>query len=484
MDTPVQKRRRPRGDGNTAFECDVHSNGAGSRPVSKFPPTHGTMTRRKRTRPKKFDENKNNVIIGSFCLFATAVFLFLDFILPALTVVRLPKPNVDIPVPSADEWPLIHIVNTRFMQFQGSLTTLGRARLLQFLTFSLPSIIHQSTQQFFWIIKTDPEFTDTDVFREMIEAVQAYPNIYLVASNTNFLIHPDQRGSWRDGLEGIDLLSSKIYTGDIFKLKQAIALREERPVLETRLDADDGLHNLYLETLQTVAKERFADGSPNGMELKWLYWCPRMHIEWHPSHNSSASDEDPTDHPAGYLKPIRHSKLCITPGITAAYNVGVDSNDVPIQSHDVLYKAVHNSTACYSTPNTATYDESCLEFVEDPTVNAVRSRAWTSAGMMEIDVDDGQDSAMGQAWHILRVGFHIDKQMAEKTKKFLSENKRQIAYENLIGQCKGAHSCKDKAKDHLQKLVEDGRGDTGSSTGSAFDTTKKTGPLRQHSKSR
>jgi hypothetical protein len=138
-----------------------------------------------------------------------------------------------------DEWPpIIHIVNTRFMQEQGPLKTLGMARYLQFMTFCFPSVIHQTSQHFLWIIKTDPQLSP-DLLNLMIQALKPYSNFYLVASNNNFMIYK-KNGSWRNGAEGYDLLKSKIYTGNVTKLHQAIALRNDRPVLETRLDADDG----------------------------------------------------------------------------------------------------------------------------------------------------------------------------------------------------------------------------------------------------
>ncbi len=113
---------------------------------------------------------------------------------------KLPVLNVDIEVPDAQDWRLIHLVQSRFMQEQGPLETLGMARLKLFQTFCLPSMVQQSSQEFFWIIKTDPQFTTTTVFQQLVESVKSHPNIYLVASNTNFVFGSAGReGSWRDG---------------------------------------------------------------------------------------------------------------------------------------------------------------------------------------------------------------------------------------------------------------------------------------------
>jgi hypothetical protein len=156
------------------------------------------------------------------------------------------------------DWPLIHIVNTLFMPEQGPLTTMGMARFHLFMTFCFPSMIEQSTQKFFWIIKADPKFTKSPVFDSLLQAVRPYHKIYVVGSSNNFLIDSTNKpGSWRDGIECMDLLQSKIYTGNITRLRMMMALREERPILETILDADDGLHKNYIEYIQIVALRRF-----------------------------------------------------------------------------------------------------------------------------------------------------------------------------------------------------------------------------------
>lgn len=138
------------------------------------------------------------------------------------------------------DWPsdVIHIVNTRFMQEQGTLRTLGMARYHQFMTFCFPSIQNQTTTDFIWVVKTDPQLAP-EILELMIQTLQPYPHFYLVGSNHNFMINKNN-GSWKGGEEGDDLLNSTIYTGNLTRLQQAIALRNELPILETRLDADDG----------------------------------------------------------------------------------------------------------------------------------------------------------------------------------------------------------------------------------------------------
>jgi hypothetical protein len=443
----------------------------------------------------------SGLFVGSF-LFAYYV-LVPFFLPPPPSIIRLPVADVDIAVPNATEWPLIHIVNTRFMQEQATLTTLGMARLHLFWTFCFPTMIGQSTQQFLWIIKTDPLLCtdDNPVFRQLVETVQPYPNIYIVASNNNFLISPQLQGCWRDGAEGRDLMQSKIYTGNLTKLYQAIALREERPILETRLDADDGLHHLYLAYMQYVALQRFVKPAPapsstdqqaqDGKDAatakihrdddsaaadtpssttKWLYWCTRRHLEWRSSSPPTTNESSSKDYSAiGLLNPVEHSKLCITPGITVGYNVGVKAEDVPSEAHDLLYKRLVNSTACYDhPPPKEDVDDPnkplCLDLVDDLLFSAVRSRTWTSAGMLNVQYPDHNRhhyssivKTSEKFWQLLEDRFHMNRTLAQTTQDFLHQHKAQIAYENLLGQCTSHHSCKQQAKEELERYMKEGQ---------------------------
>ncbi len=276
--------------------------------------------------------------------------------------------------------------------------------------------------------------------------------------------------------EATDLLESKIYTGDIAKLKAAMALRHERPVLETRLDADDGLTKSYIEYIQDEALKRFRP-SDKDVAPKWLYWCSRRHVEWHSDTDGSLSNEQEANlgNPeVGYMNIIQHDKLCVTPGITVGYNTVVDKNkkdiEVPQYDHDVLYKNLHESMSCYDDTSDIVVrkdDEKddevqttfpCLELIEDFLFCAIRSRTWTSAGMDKIDLpgSDGgfQDKEFtDRLWAIATRTFGVTETNVKDTQKFLIRNKKAIAQENLLGQCSTGHSCKDSAKAKLMDII-------------------------------
>ena len=97
----------------------------------------------------------------------------------------------------------------------------------------------------------------------MVELLRPYPNYYLVGSETNYLIG-HEGGAWRGGVVGSDLLGceeeGRVFTGDAGLLRRAHAARDSHLILETRLDADDGLVAGYLEHVQRNAVELFGEG--------------------------------------------------------------------------------------------------------------------------------------------------------------------------------------------------------------------------------
>ena len=57
---------------------------------------------------------------------------------------------------------------------------------------------------------------------------------------------------------------------------------------------------------------------------------------------------------------------------------------------------------------------------------------------------------------IEKLGLKLDQ--IQETLIFLQTNRIQIAKDNLIGQCTTGHSCKDKAKEELQRIISTAAG--------------------------
>lgn len=444
-----------------------------------------------------------------------------------------------------EEWthPLIHIVNTRFMQEQAHLTHLAEARLVLFEKFCLPSVIRQSVYgftsfdpdpdssmssaatnrtdgtsfsdpPFLWIIKVDPALEGTTILTKLIDLVRHHREVMLVGSNTNYGIGV-KGGGWRGGQAGADILQAaregRLYSGDVDLVRRSYAVRSDRVVMETRLDADDGLNLLYLESLQRDALEGLFSGyeeeeeSSGGVDFstameippgtaRWLYWCPLNHVAWDPT----PPDEDPKTSPNatmyGTFIPWRSPRACITAGLTVASSVGVLEDDIPRFPHQSIvdrirhpnatvwsssngnrrYKVTDhpspNATADADAGNCGLYNRTdCLRMITHPKMGALRSRTPTSAGMRGVVTQEGNKpeahifmtekiikdpKIRTKMWKVLGHYFAVTEEMATDANTYVREHFVAIVGDNLRGQCTKGHSCKISSKEELQRLLD------------------------------
>jgi hypothetical protein len=150
--------------------------------------------------------------------------------------------------------------------------------------------------------------------------------------------------------------------------------------------------------------------------------------------------------------------------MTVGYNVGVESNQVPVYPHDILYKQLSNNEtihSCYAPGKTMTASDEekrlpCLDMAEDFVLGAIRSRTWTSAGMNRVDAAGqvGRPRVVKKMWSLLQERFGVQPERVQELLDYLEKNRQQIARENLVGQCTTGHSCKDKAKEVLQRYMQ------------------------------
>jgi len=369
-------------------------------------------------------------ILGSLAVFLTVLSVLGSFMVRTLTPAAI-YPSVA---------PLfVHLVHTRFQQNQPNLLALGRARLLLFQTFCLPTMVAQTTQKFLWIIHTDPHLHHS-LRTELVDMLRPYPHFYLIGTNVNMNLDSNQT-SWKDGDQGQLLLQSPIYTGDVTLLQQAHGMRNDvQLLLETRLDADDGLHSNYLDIVQSSALVLFTTTEEESSPPPFMYWCSKRHLEWFLGN---------------VIQAVEHSKLCISAGITVGYRNTLIAGGrtgaatavlVPRYSHDVLYKSLIRDG----------YGNSCLTFITELPFCAIRSRTPTSAGMKDILVPSTRSStsSMNKLWNIAKDTFHITS--TEQVETYFNNHLVEIAKDNLAGQCTNGHSCKMKAKEELQRLIEQG----------------------------
>ncbi|KAL9188460.1 hypothetical protein ACHAXT_006838 [Thalassiosira profunda] len=447
---------------------------------------------------------------------------------------KLPKHYFQLSPPTANDdpnpwtWPVVHIVSTRFMQDQGTLVHLARSRLKLMETVTLPSLMDQTLfdggetlsmvyshtkwekefdelqrrrqratdPAFLWVVKVDPNL-DKTILKELLEVLEPVKGFaVVVGSNRNFGIGI-KPGGWRDGQAGQDILDAydnghvHFPGGEdaIHTIRRAHEAREDRVVIETRLDADDAVHVDYLATLQlgavrTLVDPQFSeydgyvepdseDNQPSPEEVKeqmqtarWLYWCPQSHVQWNPS----TSDKDP-----GYLQVFRMPGTCVTAGLSLGFAVGATEDNVPRYQHTKIYWKItvkYNNEgkrpaadAPIDKNDCGLYPSSkCAVFVEEPRVAAFRSRALTSAGMHNIEAQGGQTvktnrkyrEYAAQMWQkgTIERQFGIKTEKAKEAADFMQANYLETVKDNLRGQCTSGHSCKISTTEKLRSTID------------------------------
>ena len=333
----------------------------------------------------------------------------------------------------------VHVIQTRFMQLQPHLVALGHARLEIFEAICLPTILAQSSKKFIWLIRADPDL-DSSLKQALVELIRSYPNILLIGSNIN----PE---GFRDHKSIADINLNSLWSGSLELLRRFHAEAARRTLIETRLDADDGLHYGFVEYMKVLVETELSLG-----ENEWLIYCASSHLEWQLSSpfKSSLKGLD-----AGYL--LLGNKLsCITPGLSYLYGPKVTRSMMPKGAHSHLHKKV-----LFCGDNVTS---KCMRHMKDLAPVAIRARTPTSAGMANVVIDGTVQIPMNRTpaadadlqdeiWTGVQRTFSVSKSKVIELRRSLLRNMRKIVADNLKGQCTKGHSCKATSKQVLREML-------------------------------
>jgi hypothetical protein len=340
--------------------------------------------------------------------------------------------------------PLKFPVEIRFMQNQPNLVDLGLARLELLKSFTLASLAQQTSQNYLWVLRTDPDL-NASLKEPLLDILMEHDHHLLVPSNENPNI---QIG------ELMRLDPNSVWSGD---LEWAKSYLEGKPdgsvsrVLESRLDADDALHLEFVETVQANADVKLVSEEPT-----WRIWCASRHVEW--QYHAPAWGNTTSDKSVGALLSLKDNG-CISAGLTIGYTEGVQVHDLPAIKHDQLPKVV---PSCKKKKKKS----KCLDFI-NLIPAALRARTPTSAGMLNILLKTkgkadpryqkgalSQESLQFRLWNLIGSRFGFTNDNAAQLHNYLKRNMRAIAVDNLKGQCTGGHSCKKSSKIMLQTIID------------------------------
>jgi hypothetical protein len=336
------------------------------------------------------------------------------------------------------------------MQSQPDLVDLGLARLEMLKAFCIGSLRQQTSDNFLWIIRTDPNLNAT--LREpLLEALKGIDRHLLVASNDNpnVQIHV---------LANLDPLS--VWSGDLEWAKNYIGLSANPdaalPVLESRIDADDGLNSKFVAYAQKKGLVALVSKQPF-----WRIWCAKQNMEWQ---YETAWESNPSELSRGQLVTLG-TGYCLSAGLTIGYTAGVHNDDLPHIRHDMLHRTI---APCNDKSESSDDDGSpqshCLDSI-DVSPAALRARTPTSAGMLHVISNatkadkyikgaKKQRVVQNKLWFLAQARFGFKKKSAENLHRYLEVNSRKIAEDNLRGQCTHGHSCKNGARATLQAIID------------------------------
>lgn len=339
---------------------------------------------------------------------------------------------------------VVQVIQTRFMQFQPNLIALGEARLKIFETICLPSVQAQSSQKFVWIIRTDPDLNQT-LRDSLVSMVRLYPNVVLVGSNAN----PE---GFRSKISVADIFPTNVWSGSYELLRRYHDASQSRVLIESRLDADDGLHHGFAEYTQYMIAQDLR-------KSEWLVVCAYNYLEWHYANPFSKSMVD-TD--SGFVVGMKQEG-CITPGLSFVYGLDVKRSDMPAGSHVTLHKTTPKCTNVITS--------NCIWQSVELIPGAIRARTPTSAGMQNVVTQkhghggrnfrytpvESDADFQGEIWGGVEKTFGIVQDEVRDLRGYLERNLPEIVADNLEGQCTKGHSCKSSTKSVLQQLLKSRR---------------------------
>lgn len=282
-------------------------------------------------------------------------------------------------------------------------------------------MVHQTTDNFLWLIYTDPQLKK-ELLNAMVDLLAPHPRFYLIASMHNVL--------WKDG-QAQNLTEATVYTGNQTFLEETMAKRDLVPILETRLDADDALHVRYLEDVQREAANFFTRKG-----VRWMYWCVEEELQWYWIGPRGATEYQ---RKYGITESRTNRSFCPTPGLTLGYNVGVETTSIYRRKHSILIERLYRKEEGMCAIGFQGID--CIQIVRKYPYPAMRTRTPTSSSMtmVEHDHDKLLETAKrnDSGFDLLATDFGIREDMCGKAVKYLNSNIRDIAKEALMGACQG-----------------------------------------------
>jgi len=453
--------------------------------------------------------------------------------------------------PNYSPYNILHTVMTRFMVGQSAAKyELAKARYLLFETFCWPTMKYQTNQNFYWLVLVDPGLHPS-IINDMRTLLNDVPtrNAYMVLTN-NTAWSADGVGvgnatSYGVGLqtivqqyasENLDIITGNsiylLHALDWMKQKEE-GQKEEgmksrrkknnpvnneiKPimVIETLLDADDGMNNHGIEWIQNTAIERtkeyqhkqqqqlllvYHNATTNDytqtphvptLNNSWWFLCGTDHIEWHNRDIFKLTNEEYAEFGVtSGLAGLRQSPyFCTSAGFT---RIGITTTTITPSMSSTQESLSSSSFSfpkdAYSNHALAFYFPECTSTDTDTTTAVInngnyshcwrrefpgevfilKSRTITSDSMDHLNprrVGDYRDvawlnktdyplliNATEKMWNILRKEYSINRTLAWETSVYIFDNRQLILRQNKESRCSPGFPCYKEARRNLLRM--------------------------------
>ncbi len=390
---------------------------------------------------------------------------------------------------------------------------LARARYLLFETFCQPTVRFQTLQEYSWFVLADPGL-DQDILKDLhVLLSKAYfpnENAYLILTdNSNWAA--DGVGvpgvtSYGAGFEeiarGVRDGNLQVLTGDAQKLVRILEENietKDKPLMliETMLDADDGLNNRAMEKIQDLAVSHTQQQQQQQQQLlmkptlnsTWWLLCGTDHIEWHNRDIYRLTEKQLRQKGlSGGIIGTRHApQYCASAGFT---RVGLTTEASPKEKLLVFPQVAYSNHALATEefdrclkgskedigPNHKSYNSTkalwsnCFRRDFDGFSFVLKGRTVTSDSMdhMGVRTEDYRDlpwetkdqhpllglEEQENMWGIAKQQFSIDQNAAQTTSLYLREHLQEIIRENKESRCAPGFPCREVADVAFKKMAK------------------------------
>lgn len=372
---------------------------------------------------------------------------------------------------------VVHVIHTRFMQHQPQLVHLGQARLELFRAFCLPTLRAQTNQQFLWIIRVDPDLPrlNPNVTRQLLDLMRDVPNAIVAGSNARvddgFFRHPNATIDLFDenAANTNNNASSIIWHGSVDLLRAYQVASQTRVLLETGLDADDGLAIHFVDHLQKEAYKASRALTPD--HPKWFrIACMKPYTVWQfwgPYENSKL----------GSLRSHAQNprKFCLTPGLTrmssshyTSYQLSPSTFNAPDRDFSGLPREGHRFFVdhfyidkhvphCRRAKKSRAKPQACYDEIDGSRSLVLRTRTPTSASLTDVHIPPTirariRDSKELAQWDRTLRLFGLNITEIQQARYNLNATMELVLEDAASGYCTIGHSCMSKTKDVLRDI--------------------------------